>query len=152
MQQLVSAVRSTGARQPLMLGGASYAHDVSGWLSHEPRDPMHQLIASEHSYGSLDPCEQLCLGTVLSVHLRVPVVLGELGEVDCLHSYIDAIMPFADAHGISYLGWAWDAVAPGSWTCSGGPSLIDSYGGSPTAYGIGFRDHFRALGIAPRIP
>ena len=152
MQQLVNAVRSTGARQPLMLGGISYAHDVSDWVSHEPHDPLFQLVASEHSYGSLDPCLQLCLNSILSTHLRVPVVLGEVGETDCLHGYIDTILPFADAHGIGYLGWAWDAVAPGSWTCSGGPSLITNYGGAPTAFGLGFRDHLQALGVPPRLP
>jgi hypothetical protein len=75
----------------------------------------------------------------------VPVVFGELGETDCGHGYIDTMMGFADAHGISYLGWAWDAVAQGGWTCTGGPSLILDYSGTPTAYGVGFRDHFRAL-------
>ena len=56
-----------------------------------------------------------------------------------------ARLPWADRHGISYLGWTWDAVAPGSWTCGGGPSLIENYEGKPTPFGIGFRNHLRAL-------
>jgi hypothetical protein len=75
------------------------------------------------------------------------VLFGELGETDCQHGYIDSMMRFADRHGISYLGWAWDA---GSWSCTGGPSLITSYSGTPTGYGVGFRNHFRALGVAFR--
>jgi endoglucanase len=150
MQQLVDAVRSTGASQPLMLGGLQYASDLSGWLAHEPRDPLHQLIASEHNYGGLGPCAGGCLAAVVSTHRRVPVVFGELGENDCGTSYIERMMRFADARGISYLGWAWDATSPGGWSCRGGPSLITSYSGTPTAYGIGFRDHFRALGVAVR--
>jgi endoglucanase len=55
------------------------------------------------------------------------------------------MMRLADAHGIGYLGRSWDAVAPGGWSCSGGPSLIKDYQGTPTAFGIGFRDHLRAL-------
>jgi endoglucanase len=144
MQELVNAVRSTGARQPLLLGGLAYASDLSGFTAHAPKDPVHALIASEHSYGGLSPCEGACRAAILATHRHYPVLFGELGETDCQHGYIDAMMKFADAHGIGYLGWTWDAVAPGGWSCSGGPSLITSYDGTPTAYGVGFRDHFQA--------
>ena len=150
MQQLVDAVRSTGATQPLMLGGLGYANDLSGWLAHEPHDRRHDLIASEHSYGTLSPCTGGCLAAVVSTRRRVPVVFGELGETDCGTGYIDRMMRFADDHGIGYLGWAWDTTSPGGWTCSGGPALITSYDGTPTAYGVGFRNHFRALGVPVR--
>jgi hypothetical protein len=150
MQQLVNAVRSTGATQPLMLSGTSYAHDVSQWLSHEPRDPLHALVASNHNYGGLSPCEAGCQSAILAVHQRVPVELGEMGETDCAHGYIDSTMAWADAHGIGYVGWAWDAVAPHSWTCGGGPALITSYDGTPTQYGIGLRDHLQGLGVPAR--
>jgi endoglucanase len=150
MQQLIDAVRSTGARQPLMLGGIQWSLDLSGWLAHEPGDPLHALVASEHDYGGLSPCSSACRGAIINTRRRVPVVLGELGETDCRHGYIDQMMRFADDHGISYLGWAWDAVSPGGWSCSGGPSLITSYRGTPTGYGVGFEDHFRALGVPYR--
>jgi hypothetical protein len=150
MQRLVDAVRGTGATQPLLVAGLSYAHNLEGWIAHEPRDPRHQLIASEHNYGVLSPCEQACQAAVLATHEHVPVLFGELGETDCEDTYVDQMMPFADAHGIGYLGWAWDAVAPGSWTCDGGPSLIADYKGTPTTFGVGMRDHFRALGVALR--
>ena len=149
MQQLVRAVRSTGARQPLLLSGINYALNLSGWSSHLPRDPKHGLIASDHTYGGLSPCNARCEAVILSTHRRHPVLLGELGETDCAHAYIDNFMRFADTHGVGYLGWAWDAG--GGWTCTGGPSLISDYQGTPTAYGVGFRDHLRALG-APRRP
>jgi endoglucanase len=152
MQRLVNAVRITGATQPLLIGGVDYALDLSGWLSHEPTDPDHNLIASIHSYGGRSPCSSSCQSTVLSVNQKVPVLFGELGEVDCGTSYIDQTMAFADQHKIGYLGWAWDAVAPGSWTCTGGPSLIDSYDGTPTTYGAGFQSHFQSLGAAIAAP
>ena len=136
---LVDAVRSTGATQPLLLGGLDYAGDLSGWTAHAPRDPDHQLIAAEHNYGGLSPCAGGCLAAVLATHRRHPVVFGELGETDCAQGYIDQMMRFADQHGIGYLGWAWDATAPGGWTCAGGPSLITSYAGTPTAFGEGLR-------------
>ncbi len=147
MQELVGAVRSTGARQPLMLGGLNWALDLGGWFAHEPSDPMHALVASEHDYGKLAPCSTPCRAAITQTAGRVPVVIGELGETDCRHSYIDQMMGFADAHGISYLGWAWDAG--GGWTCDGGPTLISDYGGTPTAFGVGLRDHLQALGRPP---
>jgi endoglucanase len=145
MQQIVDAVRSTGARQPLMLGGVSWSLDLSGWIAHEPHDSLHQLVASEHNYGVLAPCGAPCRTAILATHRHVPIVMGELGETDCAQGYIDAMMPWADRHGISYLGWAWDAH--GGWTCRGGPTLITSYDGTPTPFGVGLRDHFRALGV-----
>jgi endoglucanase len=150
MQELVDVVRSTGARQPLLLGGLNYASDLSGWAAHAPKDPAHALIASQHDYGGLSPCDASCRAAIVATHRRYPVLLGELGETDCRDSYIDAMMRFADAHGIGYLGWAWDAVKPGGWSCSGGPSLITNYNGTPTAYGVGFRDHFQARTRAGR--
>jgi endoglucanase len=145
MQSLVNAVRSAGAGQPLMLGGLGWSSDLSGWRAYEPRDPRHQLVASEHTYGGLSPCSGACLDAVLSTARHVPVVFGELGETDCGTGYIRPMMDWADQHAISYLGWAWDSTASG-WDCSSGPALISSYAGTPTAYGAGFRAHFRALG------
>jgi endoglucanase len=145
MQTLVDVVRSTGATQPLLLGGVGYAGDVTSWTAHVPRDPRHQLLASEHNYGGLSPCGSACEQAVLRTERRYPVVFGELGETDCAHGYVDRMMGFADRHGIGYLGWAWDATSGGSWTCGGGPSLITSYDGSPTPYGIGLRNHLRSL-------
>jgi endoglucanase len=146
MQQLVDSVRSTGARQPLLLGGINWALDMSGWVAHEPHDPLYQLLASDHNYGGLSPCGDSCRTAILSTHRRVPVLFGELGETNCRHGYIDELLRFADAHGIGYLGWTWDAVSAGGWSCTRGPSLIADYRGTPTGFGVGFRDHLRALG------
>lgn len=146
MQQLVDAVRGTGARQPLLIGGLDYSFDLSGWLSNEPKDPDNQLIASVHTYGGSSPCSSSCLQSITATRTRVPVLFGELGETDCGQSYVDSIMSWADSHKIGYLGWAWDATSSGGWTCSGGPSLITNYSGTPTPYGAGFKTHFLHLG------
>ncbi len=144
MQQLVDAVRSTGATQPLMLGGIDYARDLSGWLAHEPGDPLGQLVASEHNYGHhLAPCLRGCKAQIAATAAQVPVVVGELGQTDCRHDYIDKWMRWADRRGISYLGWAWDTK--GGWTCHAGPSLIENYHGKPTGFGIGLRNHLLTL-------
>jgi endoglucanase len=147
MQSLVTAVRSTGATQPLLLGGLNYSADLGSWSAHAPYDPRHQLIAAEHNYGGLSPCGAGCRDQVLATARRHPVVFSELGETDCAHGYIDTMMAFADRHRIGYLGWTWDATDSG-WSCRGGPALITDYSGHPTPFGIGLRDHLRSLGPA----
>ena len=71
------------------------------------------------------------------------MVVGELGQSDSHHDYIDKWMRWADRRGLSYFGWAWDTK--GGWSCHAGPSLIQNYRGKPTGFGIGFRDHLLKL-------
>jgi len=148
MRRLLRAVRSAGARQPVMLAGIDWSLDLSQWLRRRPRG--RQLVASLHTYGPAGdpdaaPCGRSCRRAVKRVAGRHPVVAGEIGEYDCAHGYLDDFMSWADRRRISYLGWTWDAVSPGGWQCGSGPSLIEDYDGTPTAFGVGFRDHLRAL-------
>jgi endoglucanase len=147
MQALVNAIRSTGARQPIMLGGIGGAIVLHGWLRSMPKDPAHSLVASFHTY-NFDGfgCSQSgCWNaSVLPVARKVPVVTGELGEDDCAHGYVDRYMAWADAHRISYLGWAWNP-----WGCNGmGAGLISDWSGTPNAFGQGLHDHLALLASA----
>jgi len=74
MQALVTAIRSTGARQPLLLGGLQYSSQLGGWAAHLPRDPRHQEIAAQHNYGGLSPCDLGCRAQVLVVARHHPVL------------------------------------------------------------------------------
>lgn len=146
MTELLEVVRSTGARQPVMLGGTEWARDDDGWLAHLPPDPADAEVASNHTY-DFAACFHRCRAALAEIARSHPVVTGELGEGDCRDTYIGPYMRWADRHGISYLGWAWDAH--GGWTCRSGPSLIKDYDGTPTAFGRGFRDHLRKLARRP---
>ena len=140
MQTLVTAIRSAGARNVIMLGGLEYANDLAGWLRHKPRDPDHNLVASWHSY-NFNTCDTLACwaSQVGPVIRRVPVIAGEIGENDCSDSYIGPLMRWLDARSGSYVAWAWNT----DMACSAGPSLITSYGGTPTHFGAGYRSHLR---------
>lgn len=141
MQDLVDAVRDTGAGNPILLGGLAYANDLSQWLTHEPTDPAGNLAAAWHVYNFNTCANESCWNSTLSpVADRVPLVAGEIGENTCSHSFVDRVMKWFDDRDLSYLGWTWN-----TWDCSSGPALISAYDGTPTSYGIGLRDHLRAL-------
>ena len=145
MQQLVDAVRATGANQPIMLGGLGWSSDESSWQSSMPTDPDHSLVVSFHTYDG-SGCNTLSCwsSTVAPLAAEVPVVTGEFGEYDSATTYSNAYMQFADAEGISYLGWTWDAIAPGGWQCDS-PSLITDYDGTPSPEGAALHTHLLAL-------
>ena len=141
MQQMLNAVRSAGATQPVMIAGLNWANDLSGWLANEPSDPLHQLVASAHIYNFTGCSTSTCWNQTLApVAASVPLVTGELGENDCSSGFINSYMSWADSVGVSYLGWTWD-----TWNCRSGPALITSYSGSPTAFGAGLQTHMAAL-------
>lgn len=144
MQELVNAVRATGATNPIMIGGPQYAGVVDRWLTYKPNDPARQLAASIHVYfqnradPEWSPCylQQCWERTIAPLARQVPVVMGEIGEHDCGHSLIDPLMDWNDRHGVSYLAWAWFTG-----DCAEEPALISSYDGTPTAAGVGLRSH-----------
>ena len=113
MQSLVTAVRATGAAQPIMLGGLDYSSDETRWRSYLPTDPDKSLVVSFHTYNTTNCNTSACWTTTIEPLAKVvPVVTGEFGEYDCSTPYSTRYMAFADAHGISYLGWAWTRSAP----------------------------------------
>jgi endoglucanase len=142
MQQMINAVRSTGANNVLMLGGEEYSNDLTDWLQYEPTDPDHNLVASWHSYNFNTCSTQSCwTSEVAPVAASVPVVAGEIGENDCAGTYITPLTTWMESDGISFLAWAWNA----DFACSSGPGLITDYTGTPTAYGSAYKAILQAL-------
>jgi hypothetical protein len=136
MQELVTAIRGAGARNPILLGGVQYANSLSRWLEHAPHDPEDQLGAAAHVY-NFNTCNDTgCLDqSAAPLAQRVPVVATEIGEDDCGGGFVAGLMPWFDSHGVSYLGWTWDTWGE----CL---ALIKDYDGSPNgAYGQAYRDH-----------
>jgi hypothetical protein len=141
MQDLVDSVRSTGAKNLILVGGIAYSNDLSQWLTYKPTDPAGNLAAAWHVYNFNTCSNESCWNSTLApVAAQVPLVAGEIGENTCAHGFVDQVMKWFDDRGLSYLGWTWN-----TWNCNTGPALITSYDGTPTAYGIGLRDHLRAL-------
>lgn len=141
MQELVNAVRGAGATNLILVGGVGYAGLLSSWLAYRPTDPLNNLAAAWHVYNFSWCTTQSCWDNQIApVAAQVPVVTGELGENDCAHTFIDPLMDWLDARGISYLGWTWN-----TWNCGSGPALIGDYNGTPTAFGQGLKDRLALL-------
>jgi hypothetical protein len=140
-QSLVNAVRATGATNVIMVGGLSWSNKLDQWLQFKPSDPLNNLMAFGHVYNFNACVNSGCWDSQWApIAAQVPMVLSEIGENDCAHSFVDQVMNWADAHGVGYLGWTWN-----TWPCTSGPALITDYAGTPTAFGQGVRDHLATV-------
>jgi endoglucanase len=145
MWALVDAIRATGAKQPIMLGGIDYASDLRAWLANRPGDK--QVVASFHNYGGHLCHNAACWDEVIQpIAAEAPVVTGEFGETDCQTSPA-SFMDWADRHGVGYLMWAW-WVLPDT-ACSTLAVLADVKGKARAPNGTALKAHLAAL--APRL-
>jgi hypothetical protein len=156
MQQMIDAIRQTGATNVVLAGAPSWSQDLSQWVSYQPHDPLAQLAAVWHAYpnsgvvGSPDASVPKFGTDAYSwaqsvLDAGVPLVLTETGDHNAAGStsapFVSNVLPWADKLGASYLGWAWDV-----W---GHPDnvLIKDKSGTPTdGFGKYFHDHLVCRG------
>lgn len=137
MQTLVNAVRATGAKNVIMVGGLEWANDLTGWLAHKPTDPENSLVVSWHSYSAQSCKTASCWDSIVApLAAQVPIITGEVGDSICnAADYLPTLLPWANTHGLSYLGWTWNTWGD----CDN--VLIKDYAGTPTDnYGQTFKD------------
>jgi hypothetical protein len=152
MRALVSAIRGTGARNLILLGGVQYSNSLTRWLEYLPADPLNNLAAAWHVYNT-NPCaDEGCWdGYPAEVAARVPLVVTEFGEDDCDSAFVLPLFEWFDAHAAGYLAWSWTAYGecrpvgttqgfPNPW------SLITSYeSGTPNGgFAQAYHDHLEA--------
>ncbi len=144
MQELVTAVRSVGATNVVMLGGLAWANDLSQWLAYKPVDPLNNIAAGWHVY-NFNACDTTsCYDSQAApVATQVPLIVGEFAENDRASSFIMPLMTWLDAHNASYMAWAW--AAWGDWQ-----SLITDQTGAPSSYfGQPYKDHLAVAVATP---
>jgi len=142
MQELVDAVRSTGATNPLVLTGPSYGNEISRWLTYKPADPLNNLVAGVHIYPESGCATRECVDArILPVAAAVPVVAGEFGDMNCAGPFLEALPAWADPNGIGYVAFTWNVSAV---PCAG-YHLITAFDGTPTPAGAVFRNHLLRL-------
>jgi hypothetical protein len=141
MQELVTAVRETGARNPLVLTGPSWGNELTRWLAYRPHDPLGNLVAGVHVYPESGCASQACLDErVRPVAERAPVVIGEFGTTECGGTFLRTLPAWADRYGIGYLAFTWNTPPK---DCAG-YHLVTDFLGAPTRAGAVFRDHLLA--------
>jgi len=151
MQQLVDAVRATGARNILIANGLNWANDDSGWLAHRPNDPAGNLAAGWHEYEGEQCADVSCWArTIAPIAQRVPVIVGETGDhtgSGCVLVNLPSFLPWADSHGVSYLAWTFN---PWGYTHD---VLITNWKGTPSGCeGLFYAAHLAALAAKPAAP
>jgi hypothetical protein len=141
MQQLVTAIRATGATNVIMLGGVEYSNALTQWLTYKPTDPLNNLAASWHMYGGNICSDATCWNQApAAVMAKVPLVAGEFGEdfsgSDCSTTLVSSFVAWMDAHQGSYAAWSWN-------TWGGCLSLVsDVSAGTPTSgWGAFYKAH-----------
>lgn len=157
-QQMVNAIRGAGATQPIMIEGLNWGDDPcnveqgqnscgsSSQFAYMPTDPQKQLVMSFHAYGSAPGGSQhgcsntTCWGQMkaAAVAAGLPIVTGEVGDLDGGSGYIFEYMAWADQNNVGYLGWAWQAGG-------GNLDLVSDWNGTPNGpEGSVFQTHFAA--------
>ncbi len=148
MQDLVRAIRSGGAPQPILVAGIDYANDLTDWLAHRPDDD--QLVAAVHAYSSQRCADPSCWDREISpIAEQVPVVFGEFGATTGSAAgnaeYLNTLMTWADHAGAGYLAWAWwmleDDAGPDAF------ALLSNDNGTPREpVGTTLKAHLELLG------
>lgn len=141
MQELVDAVRSTGATNLILLGGVQYSNSLWRWAEFKPHDPASNLAAAWHIYNfnwytTAAAWEEMAG----SLAATTPIVATEIGEDDC-SGFIRSVMTWLDGKGQSYLAWTWNLWG----TSCGSIALVSDESGTPTQYGRTFRDHLATV-------
>ena len=142
MQSLVSAVRSAGATNPVLVNGNGWANDDARWLALRPNDPANQMIAGNHSYpwsGCLFPA---CWNrdNFQALANQFPIIFGETGDNRVAPAtYMPLEIPFLDQMGVSYLAWTWNPWQDPT------AVLITDWNGTPSSgEGAWYRAHLLA--------
>ena len=155
MQQMLDAIRGTGATNVVLAGAPSWSQDLSEWPANKPVDRINQLAAVWHAYPDSDVVGSVKaslpkLGTnaytwaanVLSA--GVPLVITEVGDHNSPGTtgapFVSIVLPWADDHGASYIGWTWDV-----WQNHDNVLIKDNTGTPTDGYGIYFRQHLLCL-------
>ncbi len=146
MQDMLTAVRSTGAQNVVMVGGNNWAGDLTQWVANVPADSTGNLVVSAHAYNFANCNGAACEATLGTIAGSMPIVVGEMGENDCDSAFIGPFMTWADATGVSYLAWSWSNE-----NCSSGPAITTDNvhglpsGTAPDGYGVYFKNHIANL-------
>lgn len=123
VQQLVNAVRATGATNVILHGSLSRSADLELWQEHKAVDPINQMAASWHAFPGRDAkwgdkcylypspwCDDRSYRFAARIiAANYPVIVTEFGDRNAPGTkgapFASALLPQLDKMGISYLAW-----------------------------------------------
>jgi len=152
MQQMLDAVRATGATNVVLIAGVTWAQDLSQWAANAPKDPLKQIAAVWHGYpdsGTVgNPNAALPkLGSIAYTYTKsvltagYPVFITEFGDHNAPGTvgspFVSNLLPWADENGASYTGWAWDP-----WQADDNVLIKDATGTPTDGFGVYTKAHY----------
>ena len=144
--QLTADIRSAGAPNVIMAGCVDWANDCSQWASSFVKwgSGDANTVVSWHSYPGESCDTASCWNRVIApLAVAHPVIVGETGDSSAgPETFLPTFLPWADAHGLSYLAWTWN-----SWEDADDVLVTSMTDGTPTAgEGAYYQAHLQALG------
>jgi hypothetical protein len=113
MQMLVDAVRSTGSKNLILLGGLQYSNALTQWQTYAPTDALGNTAPAWHVYNFNACAAQTCWdGVPATLAASLPIVVTEFGQNDCAGTFVEPFMQWLDGHGLGYLAWSWNSYGP----------------------------------------
>lgn len=150
-QQLVNAIRSTGAQNVTMVEGTQWSEDLTGVNANWPSDPTHNLMVQAHVYNTgycvTTSCWSSQFAPVASVH---PLFVGEFGQTGTTSTTNDDALYawMITQQGVS----GWTAWTYNNWN-SPGQAMLASDNSTLTSWGVWVVNHLTALdGVQPPSP
>ena len=150
-QDMINAVRATGATNVILVGSLSYTADLSGWLAHAPADPLGQIAATWHPYPTYGAAfgtqaysqpgfaPQVFTYVQQIMAAGIPVFATETGDQNSAGTVgaplVATITQFVDQNGIGLMGWTWDV-----WTGANDILIKDAKGTPTDGFGVFFKD------------
>lgn len=127
MQDLYDAVRATGAKNLVLIGGLNYAYDLSGVPANRVQGSNIVYVTHPYNFQGKQPSDWDAGWGFLAA--TDPIMVTEFGTFDCSTNYYSQLIAYMDARSVSWTAWAW---YPGG---CGFPAVINDWGGSPNAPG-----------------
>ena len=156
MQQMLNAVRATGATNVVLVGSMDYSAELGQWLAYKPTDPLGQMAATWHAYPGNDPSQPTTGAAEWGYAAAIlaagyPIVITEFGGDNYAGAptppMLAKLLPWADTNDVNYVAWAFNPWAQ----YSSSNVLLKDTSGTPTdGYGVYVHQHYlcRAAGNA----
>lgn len=143
MQTLYDVVRSTGARNAVLVSGMHWGYRLNQVPQYAVKG--YNIIYASHPYDWPDKQPEVWEQDFGSIADRYPVMLSEFGAYDCTRLWFyNSVLDYADRKGMSWVAWAWwtPPAVSASYTAQQRaadvcrfPALITDWSGTPSQSG-----------------